>query len=73
MCSVDSSNRPGQSLTIPPDPNQVRSVDDEPSGEIEAVIADWEQRAEAREREAKASMVDELISEHRADTKFSGS
>ena len=50
--------------------DELAVVDDE---EIEAVIADWEQRAEAREREAKASMVDELISEHRADTKSSGS
>jgi len=38
---------------------------------IETVIDDWEERAEAREREQKASMVDELISEHRADTKGS--
>jgi len=37
------------------------------------VIADWEQRAEEREREAKASMVDELISEHQGDTKSSES
>jgi predicted RNase H-like nuclease (RuvC/YqgF family) len=39
--------------------------------EIEALIDDWEERAESREREQKASMVDELISEHRADTKGS--
>jgi predicted RNase H-like nuclease (RuvC/YqgF family) len=50
--------------------DELAVVDDE---EIEAVIEDWEQRAEEREREAKASMVDELISEHRADTKSSGS
>ncbi|MFW5977798.1 MAG: DUF460 domain-containing protein [Halohasta sp.] len=50
--------------------DELAVVDDE---EIEAVIADWEQRAEEREREQKASMVDELISEHRADTKSSGS
>jgi len=40
--------------------------------EIEAVIDDWEQRAAERERKQKASMVDELISEHRADTQQSG-
>ena len=48
--------------------DELAVVDDE---EIEAVIDDWEQRAEEREREQKASMVDELISEHRADTKSS--
>ena len=36
--------------------------------EIEAAIDDWEDRAEDREREQTADMVDELISEHRADT-----
>ena len=50
--------------------DELAVVDDE---EIEAVIADWEGRAEEREREQKASMVDELISEHRADTKSGGS
>ena len=39
--------------------------------DIEAVIDDWEARAKERERAAKASMVDELISEHRADTQRS--
>ncbi|MFC6837133.1 DUF460 domain-containing protein [Halomarina ordinaria] len=34
--------------------------------EIEAVVDDWEERAEARRRERKGSMVDRLISEHRA-------
>ena len=48
--------------------DELAVVDDE---EIEAVIDDWEERAEEREREQKASMVDELISEHRADTKSS--
>ncbi|MEA1930557.1 MAG: DUF460 domain-containing protein [Euryarchaeota archaeon] len=50
--------------------DELAVVDD---SEIEAVIEDWERRAEEREREQKASMVDELISEHRADTKSSGS
>ncbi|RJX43276.1 DUF460 domain-containing protein [Halonotius aquaticus] len=49
--------------------DELAVVDDD---EIEAVIDDWEERAEAREREQKASMVDELITEHRADTKSGG-
>jgi len=48
--------------------DELAVVDD---AEIEAVIDDWADRAEERERDAKASMVDELISEHRADTKGS--
>jgi predicted RNase H-like nuclease (RuvC/YqgF family) len=35
--------------------------------EVEAAIEDWEQRAEERERQQSAEMVDRLISEHRAD------
>ncbi len=34
--------------------------------DVEAVIREWETRAEERRKERKASMVDELISEHRA-------
>ena len=34
--------------------------------DVEAAIADWEDRAEEREREQNAAMVDRLISEHRA-------
>ncbi|WP_284012828.1 DUF460 domain-containing protein [Halobaculum litoreum] len=34
--------------------------------DVEAVIADWERRAEEREREQTEAMVDEIISEHRA-------
>lgn len=34
--------------------------------EVEAAIDDWEDRAEEREREQNAQMVDRLISEHRA-------
>jgi predicted RNase H-like nuclease (RuvC/YqgF family) len=34
---------------------------------VAAVIEDWERRAEERERERKSEMVDQLISEHRAD------
>jgi predicted RNase H-like nuclease (RuvC/YqgF family) len=35
--------------------------------EVEEAIADWEDRAEQRERQQSAEMVDRLISEHRAD------
>jgi predicted RNase H-like nuclease (RuvC/YqgF family) len=34
--------------------------------EVEAAIEDWERRAEERERQRNAEMVDRLISEHRA-------
>ncbi|QSX00659.1 DUF460 domain-containing protein [Haloterrigena alkaliphila] len=34
--------------------------------DVEAVIEDWHERAEERRRDRKASMVDQLISEHRA-------
>ena len=34
--------------------------------EVEAVVDDWEERAEERRREQKESMVDQIISEHRA-------
>ena len=35
--------------------------------EVEDALADWEDRAEERERQQSAEMVDRLISEHRAD------
>ncbi|MFC7075414.1 DUF460 domain-containing protein [Haloarcula halophila] len=35
--------------------------------EVEAAVADWEDRAEDRKRERNAEMVDQIISEHRAD------
>jgi predicted RNase H-like nuclease (RuvC/YqgF family) len=35
--------------------------------EVEAVIDDWEDRAEDRRRDQNAEMVDQIISEHRAD------
>jgi hypothetical protein len=35
--------------------------------EVEAVIEDWEERAEERKRQRSEQMVDRLISEHRAD------
>jgi predicted RNase H-like nuclease (RuvC/YqgF family) len=37
--------------------------------DIEAAIEDWERRAEERRKERKASMVDQIISEHRAETR----
>ncbi|WP_144904790.1 DUF460 domain-containing protein [Halobellus captivus] len=37
--------------------------------EVEAAIDDWERRAEERQKERKASMVDQIISEHRAGTR----
>jgi predicted RNase H-like nuclease (RuvC/YqgF family) len=40
--------------------------------DVEAVIAAWEERYEERKRERNASMVDELISEHRAERSRSG-
>ncbi len=36
-------------------------------GEIEAAIEDWEERAADRRKEQNAEMVDQIISEHRAD------
>jgi predicted RNase H-like nuclease (RuvC/YqgF family) len=35
--------------------------------EVEEAVEDWERRAEERERQQSAEMVDRLISEHRAD------
>ena len=35
--------------------------------EVEAAIEDWEERAEERKRQRNAEMVDQIISEHRAD------
>ena len=37
--------------------------------DVEAAIEDWERRAEERQKERKASMVDQIISEHRAETR----
>jgi len=34
--------------------------------DVEAAIDDWHERAEARKRDRKSAMVDQLISEHRA-------
>ncbi|RLM56722.1 DUF460 domain-containing protein [Halobellus sp. Atlit-31R] len=37
--------------------------------DVAAAIDDWERRAEERRKERKASMVDQIISEHRAETR----
>jgi predicted RNase H-like nuclease (RuvC/YqgF family) len=54
----------------PADMVPVQEVDDlavARESEIEDAIDDWEHRAEDREKEQKAEMVDQIISEHRAD------
>ncbi|WP_132058999.1 DUF460 domain-containing protein [Halorussus amylolyticus] len=38
--------------------------------EVEAVIGDWEARAEDRRKEQKAEQLDQLISEHRAERNY---
>ncbi|MFD1598518.1 DUF460 domain-containing protein [Halobellus rarus] len=40
--------------------------------DVEAAIDDWKRRAEERQKERKASMVDQIISEHRAETRGGG-
>ncbi|WP_313693025.1 DUF460 domain-containing protein [Halorarum halobium] len=48
---------------------QVQEVDElavARESDVEALVADWADRAEEREREQTADMVDEIISEHRA-------
>lgn len=54
----------------PADGVTIREVDElaiANESEVEAVIEDWAQRKEEREREQKETMVDSIISEHRAD------
>ncbi|WP_336001559.1 DUF460 domain-containing protein [Halorientalis halophila] len=54
----------------PADDVRVQEVDElavARESEIEAVIDDWERRAEEREKQNNEQMVDRLISEHRAD------
>jgi len=36
--------------------------------EVEAAVADWERRADERSKERKSEMVDQIISEHRAES-----
>jgi len=54
----------------PADDVTVREVDElavANESEVDAVIEDWEDRKAQREREQKETMVDSIISEHRAD------
>jgi predicted RNase H-like nuclease (RuvC/YqgF family) len=54
----------------PADDAEIREVDElalASEGDVQAVVEDWRQRREERRREQKESMVDSIISEHRAD------
>lgn len=54
----------------PADGVTIREVDElaiASESEVEAVIEDWRERKAQREREQKETMVDSIISEHRAD------
>ncbi|GAA0278664.1 DUF460 domain-containing protein [Halobacterium noricense] len=54
----------------PADDVTIREVDElaiASESDVEAVLADWRERKAEREREQKESMVDSIISEHRAD------
>ena len=53
----------------PADDVAIREVDElavTKESDVEAVIDEWEERAEERRRERKAEELDRLISEHRA-------
>jgi hypothetical protein len=55
----------------PADDVTIQEVDDlavARESEVEAAIQDWERRAEKRAREQKSEMVDQIISEHRAES-----
>ncbi|MGB9964478.1 DUF460 domain-containing protein [Halobacterium sp. CBA1126] len=54
----------------PADDVTIREVDElaiASESDVEAVVEDWRERKAERERERKESMVDSIISEHRAD------
>ncbi|WP_089669260.1 DUF460 domain-containing protein [Halobacterium jilantaiense] len=54
----------------PADAVTIREVDElaiANESEVESVVEDWKQRKAEREREQKETMVDSIISEHRAD------
>ncbi|MFC3477970.1 DUF460 domain-containing protein [Halobacterium litoreum] len=54
----------------PADDVTIREIDElaiASEADVEAVVADWKERKAEREREQKESMVDSIISEHRAD------
>ena len=59
----------------PADPVTIQEVDElavARESEIEDAIEDWEDRAEQRRREQTESMMDRVISEHRADERLGG-
>jgi len=59
----------------PADPVTIQEVDElavARESEVEAAIDDWEDRAEQRRREQTESMMDRVISEHRADERLGG-
>jgi len=54
----------------PADDVTIREVDElaiASESEVESVVEDWKQRRDEREREQKETMVDSIISEHRAE------
>jgi predicted RNase H-like nuclease (RuvC/YqgF family) len=55
---------PAESVSI----NEIDELAVADETDIEALIDDWERRAAERRREQNASMVDQVISEHRAET-----
>jgi predicted RNase H-like nuclease (RuvC/YqgF family) len=55
---------PAESVSI----NEIDELAVADEMDIEALIDDWERRAAERRREQNASMVDQVISEHRAET-----
>ncbi|WP_435118172.1 DUF460 domain-containing protein [Halolamina sp. C58] len=59
----------------PADPVTIQEVDElavARESEVEEAIADWEERAAERRREQTESMMDRVISEHRADERLGG-
>jgi predicted RNase H-like nuclease (RuvC/YqgF family) len=59
----------------PADPVTIQEVDElavARESEVESAIDDWEDRAEQRRREQTESMMDRVISEHRADERLGG-
>ena len=59
----------------PADPVTIQEIDElavARESEVEDAISDWEDRAEERRREQTESMMDRVISEHRADERLGG-
>ncbi|WP_148413762.1 DUF460 domain-containing protein [Haloferax sp. KTX1] len=56
----------------PADGVTIREIDElavAKESEVESAIADWESRAEERQKEQREEMVDQIISEHRAENR----